>query len=447
MIQSIGGGLPCNLEAERIVLGSILIGNVDVSILESSLAGEDFSIEKHRRIYGRMLDLAHRGSVIDRLTVTSELDRVKELESVDGIGYLVGLDNDTPRFENIDAWIELIQEKATLRKLILASQQLINRCLLQDQESREIVSGAESMLAALTRNNLNGQWLQPGEIIERYPGGLNAFFNPSKGGAGIPLPWWSITTDLCGLHRGDLFLVAGRPSMGKSVVMMQMAHHAAINDHGAAVISLEMSKDSLMLRLMCSIARVDSQKVRAGYLNQDERRRLFEAYAKVEKIPMYVDDTHLSTIPEITAAVRKLASQHPIDVIFIDHLQLMRAVTRSQNRHGELSEMSHALKHLAAKMDVTLVLLSQLNRECEKEKRAPRLSDLRESGTLEEDADVVMFVHREEMYHREREDLRGVAEFIIGKQRNGPTGKRKMIFVSEYQKFEMCAEDEPNDNN
>ena len=235
--------------------------------------------------------------------------------------------------------------------------------------------------------------------------------------------------------------------MGKSVVMMQMAHHAAINDHGAAVISLEMSKYSLMLRLMCSIARVDSQKVRAGYLNQDERRRLFEAYAKVEKIPMYVDDTHLSTIPEITAAVRKLASQHPIDVIFIDHLQLMRAVTRSQNRHGELSEMSHALKHLAAKMDVTLVLLSQLNRECEKEKRAPRLSDLRESGTLEEDADVVMFVHREEMYHREREDLRGVAEFIIGKQRNGPTGKRKMIFVSEYQKFEMCAEDEPNDNN
>ena len=196
-----------------------------------------------------------------------------------------------------------------------------------------------------------------------------------------------------------------------------------------------------MQRLLCSVASVDSQRLRAGYTNADERLRLLRAYQAVETIPLYVDDTHLSTVPEITGAVRKLAARHPLHLLFIDHLQLMRSTSKLQNRHEQLSETTHALKHLAAKTGTTVVLLSQLNRECEKEKRAPRLSDLRESGTIEEDADVVMFVHRPEMYHREREDLRGLAEFIIGKQRNGPTGKRQMIFLNEIQKFENRAND------
>lgn len=439
-------GLPCSLEAERIVLGSVLIGNADVSILEASLPVDFFSLEKHRRIYGRMLELEHRGVPIDRLTVTEELSRVKELESCDGLGYLVSLDNDTPRFENIDAWIEIVREKATLRRLIVAGQHLQNRCLMGEEQSREILQGAESVLLALGENRVNGQWLQPGEIIERYPGGINAFMSPPRGGTGVPTPWPRLTEDLCGLHEGDLFLLAGRPSHGKSVCMMQMAHHAAVKDFGAAVISLEMSKESLMQRLVCSIARVDSQKMRAGYLNADERLRLLRAYQQIEKLPLYVDDTHLSTVPEVIAAIRRLLAKHPVKTIFLDHLQLMRSVTRSPNRHNELSEMSHAFKHLAAKTATTIVLLSQLNRECEKEKRAPRLSDLRESGTLEEDADVVMFVHREEMYHRDREDLRGMAEFIIAKQRSGPTGKRQMVFIHEFQRFDNRAsdlEDEP----
>jgi replicative DNA helicase len=231
--------------------------------------------------------------------------------------------------------------------------------------------------------------------------------------------------------------------MGKSIVMMQMAHWAAKHDYGVAVISLEMTKESLIERLCCSIGRVDSQKLRAGYLNADERRRLLCAYSEIDTLPMYTDDTHLSTVPEIVAACRKLQARHKLSVIFVDHLQLMRSVSRIDNRHGQLSEISHAFKHLAAKTETAVVLLSQLNRECEKEKRAPRLSDLRESGTLEEDADVVMFVHRPEMYHRDREDLRGVAEFIIGKQRNGPTGKRQMVFLQDMQKFETRASDLP----
>ena len=434
-------GLPSNVDAERIVLGSILLGNADVTMLESALAPDAFSLEKHRRIYQRMLDLAHRGDPVDRLTVTSELNRMHELESCDGLSYLVSLDDNTPRFQNIDSWIELIREKATLRRLIFASQDVMNRCTMGDQQSREILDGAEAMLLALGQNRVNGQWLQPGEIIERYPGGVNAFFNPSRGGTGVPTPWPIITEDLCGLHPGDLFLLAGRPSHGKTIVAMQMAHHAAMKDYGAAVISLEMSSDSLMRRLICSVARVDSQKFRAGYLNADERLRLLRAHQAVDKLPLYVDDSHLSTIPDMTAAVRKLAARHPIRLLFIDHLQLMRSVTKYQNKHLELSEISHALKHLATKLQITVVLLSQLNRECERERRPPRLSDLRESGTLEEDADVVMFVHRQEMYERDKEELRGVAEFIIGKQRNGPTGKRSMVFLKEFQRFDSRASD------
>jgi replicative DNA helicase len=438
-------GLPCNLDAERIVLGSILIGSADILILEAALAPTDFAIEKHRRIYQCALDLAHADTAPDRATVTNALSDRKELESCDGLSYLIDLDNNTPRFSNIDAWIEIVREKSTLRKLMYAAQSLLQRCAMGEDQSREILSGAESMLLALGQNRQNGQWLQPGEIIERFPGGFNAFANPQRGGNGIPMPWPNITEDLCGFHAGDLFVVAGRPSMGKSIAMMQMAHCAAAKDYGAAVISLEMSKESLMQRLLCSVARVDSQKLRAGYTSADERLRLLRAYQAVEKIPLYVDDTHLTSAPEITAAVRKLVARHPIHLIFIDHLQLMKSVAKLQNRHEQLSETTHALKHLAAKTETTVVLLSQLNRECEKEKRAPRLSDLRESGTIEEDADVVMFVHRPEMYHRDREDLRGVAEFIIGKQRNGPTGKRQMIFLNEIQKFENRANDLPYD--
>lgn len=439
-------GLPSSVEAERVVLGSIMIGNADVTLLESALDPDAFSLEKHRRIYQRMLDLAHAGSAVDRLTVTSELQRRNELESCDGLSYLVSLDDETPRFENLDSWVAIIQEKATLRRLIFASQGVMNRCLLGDGGSREILDGAEAMLLALGQNRQNGQWLRPGEIIDRYPGGVNAFYNPQRGGTGVPTPWPAITEDLCGLHPGDLFLLAGRPSHGKSVAAMQMAHHAAVKDHGAAVISLEMSKESLMRRLLCSVARVDAQKFRAGYLSSDERVRLMRAHSSIETIPLYVDDTHLSTIPDITAAVRKLSARHPIRLLFIDHLQLMRSVTRYQNKHTELGEMSHALKHLAQKLQITVVLLSQLNRECEKEKRQPKLSDLRESGTLEEDADVVMFVHRQEMYERDREDLRGQADFIIGKQREGPTGKRSMIFMKEFQRFDSKTADLPGED-
>jgi replicative DNA helicase len=223
--------------------------------------------------------------------------------------------------------------------------------------------------------------------------------------------------------------------MGKSIVGMQIAHCAAKAGHGAAFFSLEMTKDSLVRRLISSVGHVDAQRLRSGALNPEERPRALRAATDIEKLPLWIDDTRARTIPAVMAALRKLNARHEIRLVFVDHLQLMRCTGRAESRHQELSEISHSLKHLAAEFDVTVVLLSQLNRDCEREKRRPQLADLKETGSLEEDADVVLFIHRPEQYNRQDQSLRGQAEFIIGKQRNGPTGKLSMVFQHEYQRF------------
>jgi replicative DNA helicase len=233
--------------------------------------------------------------------------------------------------------------------------------------------------------------------------------------------------------------------MGKSIVGMQLAHHAAVNGVGAAVFSLEMSKDSLVRRLISAVGCVDAQRLRTGSLDKDERQRVAEAVGSIESLPLWIDDTRARTMPAITSALRKLIARHQIRLVVIDHLQLMTGLGRFENRHQELSGISHSLKHLAGQFDLTVVLLSQLNRECEKASRRPQLSDLKETGSLEEDADVVLFVHRPEQYNRQDQALRGKAEFIIGKQRNGPTGKRNMLFQHEYQRFVELVAPEGSD--
>jgi replicative DNA helicase len=273
-----------------------------------------------------------------------------------------------------------------------------------------------------------------------YPGGINAFLNPPRDTVGIPTPWPGLTSALCGLQRGDLFLVAGRPSMGKSIVGMAFAHHAATGGEGVAVFSLEMTKESLIRRLISAVGSVDAQRLQAGRLDREERRRVADAASRIEGLPLWIDDTRARTIPAITAALRKLTAKRPVRLVVIDHLQLMKGIGRLESRHQELSEISHSLKHLAGQFDITVVLLSQLNRECEKAARRPQLSDLRETGSLEEDADVVLFVHRPEQYNRHDPALHGQAEFIIGKQRNGPTGKLSMVFLPHFQRFEDRAD-------
>jgi replicative DNA helicase len=429
-------GLPCNLDAERFLLGSILMDDSRFAEFAGALKADDFSLEKHRRIFQRMCELNERGEHIDRVTVANELRNRGELESCDGVSYLVSLDDGLPRLFNLDSYVRIVQEKATLRQAIFGAQRLMNRCLLQDGSSSEILADAEVFLAKLGDNRQqHGRWLNPGEVIETA-GGLNSFITPTRGGSGIATPWPAVTTALCGLQRGDLVLVAGRPSMGKSVVAMQMAHHAAVSGHGVAFFSLEMTKDALVRRLISAVGRVDAQKLRSGTLNPDERLRAARAASEIAELPLWIDDSRARTIPAVTAALRKLIARHDVGLVLVDHLQLMKCAGRAESRHQELSEISHSLKHLAGELDLPVVLLSQLNRECEREKRRPQLADLKETGSLEEDADVVLFIHRPEQYDRQAEHLRGLAEFIIGKQRNGPTGKLNMVFLHAFQKFE-----------
>lgn len=436
-------GLPVNLDAERFVLGAIQLNGELFDAVNGALASEDFSIEKHRRIYRRMRDIHERGDHVSRITLATELQNHRELESCDGLSYLATLDDGLPQLPNIDSYVKLVKEKALLRRTIFACQQMIDRCMTASENAQEILIAAEATVTQLTQDatTKHGQWLRPGEVIEAYPGGLSAFLDPRHSGEGIPLPWPGITESLCGLHPGDLFIVAGRPSMGKSLVAMQIALHAAIKANEAAVFSLEMTGHSMVRRLISNVGRVDAQKFRSGYLSREERDRVAAAIGSISELGLWIDDTKANTIPAITSALRKLMAKRPIKLVMVDHLQLMRSTGRSESRHQELSAITHALKHIAKQFEVVVVLCSQLNRECEKDNRVPMLADLKETGSIEEDADVVLFVHRWERYEkfRGREDLRGQADFIIAKQREGPIGKHNMVFLDRLQKFETQA--------
>jgi replicative DNA helicase len=436
--------LPTSIESERFVLGSILLD--EAFFPDSMVLGvEDFSLESHRRVWRVMKELYERGEHIDRITLYNELERCDQKMTLD---FIISLGSDLPLIPNIDSYIRIVQEKSTLRKAVYAGQALISRCLLEGEPSAEILAQAQVAINALSdAQGSRAEWQSPREVIETYPGGMNAFLCPPRGGNGLSTPWVGLTEKLAGLHEGDLFVLAGRPGMGKSLTAMQIGHHVAAKEgKQVAVFSLEMTNASLVKRLVASMSRVDAQKLRTGYMNGDERRKVTAAANEIADLEtLWFDDTRCRTIAAMSMALRKLASKGRTPrVIIVDHVQLMVGIGRKMdNRHREISDIAHGLKHIAGEMSATVMLLSQLNRECEKENRRPQLSDLKESGTLEEDADVVMFVHREECYarNRGRDDLKGLAEFIVAKQREGPTGKKNMIFLAGLQRFEEPAED------
>ena len=434
--------LPANEDGERFVLGSVMLNDALWPDVAGVLGAEDFSLEKHRRIYKRMADLYGRGEHIDRVTVYSELSQAGEAESCDGLSYLISLDDGLPQVPNVDSYVRLVKEAAVLRQTIFAAQGLIQRCLSCDPAT-DCLEWAEKALTGISdRQKPAGEWLSAGDVIERHPGGLNAFLSPAVAGLGIPTPWEPLTEVMCGLHREEMLIVAGRPSMGKSIVLMEMARKAASEGFGSAVFSLEMSKESLVQRMIADMANIDAQHLRSGRINQDERRRAMQAATELAELPLWIDDTRARTVAAISSALRKLRAKHKVNFIGIDHLQEMIG-DRRQNRHMELSEMVRDLHYEAKKGNATMVLLSQLSRKCEEENRRPQLSDLRESGSIEEVADTVLFVHRPERYikNRAKPELRGLAEFILAKQRNGPTGKIEMVFLDTVQRFALRAQE------
>jgi replicative DNA helicase len=397
-----------------------------------------FSQEKHRRIFTRMGEINARGERIDRVTVANELMRHGELASVDGISYLVSLDDGLPQTVNIDGYLNIVREKGTLRRIIFASQNMMNRALLGTDDSGQILADAGEQLLGMGAQDKSGL-VTPQEILDGYEGGINAF-GSGKRAMGISTGFTDLDEKTSGLHAGDLFVLAARPSVGKTAMALNIAQHVAINlKKTVAIFSLEMSKDQLLARLACAVGRVDSWRYRMGRLNSDERGRFQPALSKIVTAPIYIDDSSSATIMDIHAKLRRLAQKRELGLVIVDYLQLMEA--RAENRTQEVGKLSRGMKMLAKTLHVPLLLLSQLNRSTETRQgnHKPQLSDLRESGDIEQSADLVAFIFRESMYKPEREDLRGQAELILAKSRNGPIGKVELIWFEEFTKFENRA--------
>ncbi|MCC6391731.1 MAG: replicative DNA helicase [Bryobacterales bacterium] len=432
-------GLPANTDAERFVLGSILVDDETFLQVAGILEPEDFSLEKHRRIFLRMIDLHDRGERLDRVTLANELMKHGQLESVDGLPYLISLDDGIPQISNLESYVRIVKNKALLRRIILQSQRTIDQCLAGNEDPENILARAGDELMKLGENRQGAGLSTPREIIEGYDGGLNAFLDPSKRIQGISTGFLKYDEKTGGMRPGELIIIAARPAMGKTALVLNIAHHVATKaQKPVALFSLEMSKESLLTRLLCAAARVDSQKFRAGFLNQSERRQLQMAAAELVEAPLFIDDMASTNIMDIHAKVKRLKAEHGLGLVVVDYLQLMSSRGRFDSRVQEVSSYSRGLKLMSKELEVPVIALSQLSRapDTRQGDHRPQLSDLRESGSIEQDADVVNFIFREEVYKPDRTDLKGLAELIIAKQRSGPTGKVNLVFLHSLTKFE-----------
>jgi replicative DNA helicase len=437
-------GLPTNVDAERFVLGSILLDDSLYVQAAGTLEPDDFSLEKHRRIFKRMGELQDRGEKIDRITVANELMKFNELEACDGLTYLVSLDDGLPQIPNLDSYIRIVKDKAVLRRIIFASQHMMNRAMLGEEEPGEILAGAEETLLKLGDSRVKSGLINPAQILQEYEGGISAFLDPSKRIKGISTGFAKLDEMTGGLHGGDLVIIAARALHGQDGARPE--HRPARRPPPEADRGHLLARnvaESLLTRMLCAAARVDSQRFRAGFLSQEERRKLNHSLHELVEAPLYIDDTAgVSTDGHARQAAPPAAGaeDRPGDRRLppVDELP-----GRQENRNQEVSALSRGMKLLAKELNVPMMVLSQLSRAVETRQgdHRPQLSDLRESGSIEQDADLVGFIFREEVYHREREDLRGLAELIVAKQRNGPTGTVNLVFLHAQTKFENRAED------
>jgi replicative DNA helicase len=439
--------LPANIEAERSILGSILLDNLAYNQAAEHLKPEDFLLDSHRRIYSRMMDLAESSRAIDHLTLAEELQRHAEFEPIGGYAYISGLLDGVPDRPSIEHYIKIVRDKAMLRGIISISTAAIARASDQSDLAEDVLNDTEAQIFALSEKRIGRGFMGVQEIVRESFGSIDALLQRGQRITGLATHFDDLDSMTCGLQRSDLVIVAARPSMGKTAFAMNIAENAAIEDgKTVAVFSLEMSKEALLQRMLCSVGKVDSHRFRQGFLPQEEMLKVQRAMEKLAQSAIYIDDTPGIAVGEMRAKARRLKqSKGTLDLIVVDYLQLMSGGgKRYENRTQEVSAISRGLKALAKELAVPVVALSQLSRAPESRggDHRPQLSDLRESGALEQDADVVVFIYRDDVYQDKSQpptDSQGVAELIIGKQRNGPTGVVKLAFIREFTRFENLA--------
>ncbi len=433
---------PQNIEAEQSVLGSVLLRAKSFGSVLEILKPEYFYLEKHQLIYKAMLDLFDQNEPQDLLTITNLLKNNNDLEKIGGSTYLAQLTSIVPVTANIASYAKIIRDKAILRHLIEVNTDIATRCYEEQGDIELLVDQAEQAIFDIAGSK-DGQGFTP---IERVvPGAfeqINTLFKRKELITGVPTGYTDLDKMTAGLQPSDLIILAARPSMGKTSFAMNIAQHASLIENiGVAVFSLEMSKEQLVMRLLSSVGRIDSQRIRTGKLHPEDFEKLNRAVGMLSKAPIYIDDTPAISVLEMRAKVRRLASKYDIGLIVVDYLQLMRGRTSTENRTQEISEISRSLKALAKEHKVPVIALSQLNRGLEsRTDKRPMMSDLRESGAIEQDADVITFIYRDEVYNKGEDNPNvGLAEIIIGKQRNGPTGTVNLTFIKEITQFENLS--------
>src|ERR1700757_3283968 len=435
--------LPHNPDAERSVLGAVLLDNNALNAAIENLKPEDFFLDQHRRVFTQMIALAESQQAIDLVTLTEELHRRGDLEASGGAPYLASLADGLPRVTNIEHYARIVKEKAMLRNLIHATHNIQQRAFEGEDGADTILDNAESSIFALAEDRVKAGLISVKDIVRDNFERLEKIFREGKSVTGVSTGYAELDKLLSGLQPSELIILAARPSQGKTALALNLAENIAIRGGlPCALFSLEMSKESLLQRLVASVGQVDAHKFRSGHLSREDWRRMTEALGTISSAPLWVDDSGSSSVLEIGAKARRLKRDKGLSLLIVDYLQLINARGRFNSRQEEVASISRGLKGLAKELQIPVLVLGQLTRAPEREERGPQLSDLRESGAIEQDADVVMFIYRPnwgkmDLTPEERDE----SQIIIAKQRNGPTDKVKFVFRSRLTRFEEAAPD------
>src|SRR5215207_1259813 len=435
--------LPHNLEAEKSVLGAILIHNEAFNHAAELIDSRDFFRDAHRRIFDKMVALSERNHAIDLITLKEELGRSGELEDVGGPAYIASLADGVPRSANVEYYARIVKEKSTLRSLIHSANKILVEAYEAEQEPDLLLDEAERSIFAIAEDRIRAGFVPLRDLVQSSFATIEALQQHKGLVTGVPTGFLDLDEMTSGLQRSDLVLVAARPSMGKTSFVLNIAQHVGTaTNMTVGFFSLEMSKEQLFMRMLTSEARIDAHRFRSGYLSEKDYTRLSHALGTLAEARVFIDDTASIGVLEMRAKARRLKAEHGLDLLIIDYLQLMQGRGRFESRQQEVSAISRSLKGLAKELGCPIIALSQLSRAPEgRTDHRPQLSDLRESGAIEQDADCVFFIYRPEVYDKEdaKPEEQGIAEIIIGKQRNGPIGTVKLSFLNQYTRFENLA--------
>lgn len=432
---------PHSIEAEMAVLGAVLIDNATYPVITEHLTEEAFYKQAHQKIFRAMVQLSQKNEAIDVLTLSEELKRMGAYQAIGGPAYLTQIMDNVHTAANAEHYVRVVFDRFLLRRLVSISGEISTRALGGSEDAREVLDEAERLIFEVSERGIRRGFEHIGKIIKEKFGDLERL--SERGGvSGLPSPYDELDAYTSGFQKSEFIIIAGRPSMGKTSLALNIAQYLAIKEKvPVGVFSLEMSAEQLVMRLLCSEARVDSHRLRMGHIKHSEFAELAIVAGYLSEAPLYIDDTAGVTMMELRAKARRLKAEVNVGCVVIDYLQLISVREPAENRQQQIAVISRGLKNLAKELEIPVVCLSQLSRAVESRggDRRPMLSDLRESGAIEQDADTVLMLYRPEFYEGEDSEHAGIAEVIIAKQRNGPTGTVKLAFIKEYTRFERLV--------